>query len=87
MVKIALPKWEREFKKRMAAQLREFAKAKDRADKLTKLTYTNGEVQYKPVKYYRSAWGRRVRNWEKERRLGAIEPIWIPKRNTNQPSV
>ena len=80
-----LPKWRKEFNQRMAAQLRLFAKAKEPPQKLTKFAYLNGEVRYEPVKYYRSAWGNRVRNWRKERASPKLEPKWYPS-NTNQPS-
>jgi len=42
MPRKAMPQWQKDFKKRMTDQLKLFAKAKDRPDRLTKWTYTNG---------------------------------------------
>jgi hypothetical protein len=68
-----IPKWKRDFNRRMAQQLRDFAKSKDK--NLTQFTYTNGKFVEKQV------WGRvgRRRRYYKERQ-------WIPSTTTQAPS-
>ena len=73
-----LPKWKREFNKRMAAQLRILRKSHDQPNRLTLFTYHNGRVDVVQKRYYRTAWGNRVRDYRRERRQPAYEYVWVP---------
>lgn len=72
-----LPKWKKDFNKRMAAQLREFAKTKDKPERLTKLTYTNGKVVFRNEYHYRSSWGRKSIDYRKGK---YTVQQWVPNR-------
>lgn len=52
------PKWKQDFNRRMSAQLRLFAKSKDKPEHLTKWQYTNGRVELSRYSY-----GRKVYRW------------------------